>query len=243
MYICIQFLIMPIFSFKKFNVKQNQSAAKVGTDGVLLGAWAPIDNNPQSILDIGTGTGLIALMLAQRTENADITAIEIDRSAYEECSENFSSSPWSQRLQAILGDIGNVALNQSFDLIVSNPPFYTEKTFAPDYQRNLARNAASLDFNLLIEKSASLLNFNGIFTVIIPFKDEDLICCIAERNKLFPFKLTRIKGHSNAIIKRSLIAFTTKKEDFNSTDLIIEEKRHQYTAEYQNLTKDFYLKM
>lgn len=234
---------MSLFSFKQFKINQSKTAAKVGTDGVLLGAWIPLDHNPQHILDIGSGTGVIALMLAQRTINAQVTAIEIDRSAYEECLDNFFMSPWSQRLHCIHGDIIKQELNDSFDLIVSNPPFYRDNTFAPNQQRHIARNTASLDFNQLVEKSAKLLNPNGIFSVIVPYKEESSICTVAEKYHLYPFKLTWIKGHPNAVIKRSLIAFSRANISFEPTELVIEEKRHQYTTEYQNLTRDFYLKM
>ena len=234
---------MSIFSFKQFTIKQLKSAAKVGTDGVLLGAWTPIEKNPKQILDIGAGTGLIGLMLAQRSGDAHVTAIEIDALAFEECQENFNLSPWSDRLSCLHGDIKNLNLNNKFDLIVSNPPFYTETTFAPNVQRNAARNTISLDFGILIEKSVQHLNSKGILALIVPYKEENLILDLAKDHQLHPSKLTRVKGHSNAEVKRSLMAFSREKESFEVTSLVIEETRHQYTTEYRNLTKDFYIKL
>jgi tRNA1Val (adenine37-N6)-methyltransferase len=149
---------------------------KVGTDGVLLGAWAPIIQQPYSILDIGTGTGIIALMLAQRSNAAQIDALEIDEKTYEQATNNFENSPWNDRLFCFHAGLDEFMEEpeDEYDLIVSNPPFYAEDYKTNDDQRDLARFQDALPFEDLIEAADLLLSENGIFAVIIPFKEEEL---------------------------------------------------------------------
>ena len=219
---------------------------KVGTDGVLLGAWTPIENNPFGILDIGAGTGLIALMLAQRSQAEQIDALEIDEDAYEQAVDNFENSPWSDRLFCYHAGLDEFVEEpeEEYDLIVSNPPFYSEDYKTNNGQRDLARFADAMPFEDLIEAAALLLSENGIFAVIIPFKEEEKFIALANEYELYPIKITRVKGTSTTEIKRSLLAFSrTEKIDFPVDELIIETARHQYTDEYIALTKGFYLKM
>jgi tRNA1Val (adenine37-N6)-methyltransferase len=235
-----------MFQFKKFAVEQDGCAMKIGTDGVLLGAWTPINYNACSILDIGTGTGVIALMLAQRTNAKQIDALEIDEQAYEQATDNFENSSWSDRLFCFHAGLDEFVEEpeDEYDLIVSNPPFYTDDYKSGTEQRDLARFADALPFEDLIEAAALLLSENGIFSVIIPFKEEETFLALAAAYELYPFKITRVKGTPTATIKRSLLAFSRNKNiDFPIDELIIETARHIYTAEYIELTKDFYLKM
>ena len=219
---------------------------KIGTDGVLLGAWTPIENNPFSILDIGTGTGIIALMLAQRSAAQQIDALEIDENAYEQATENFENSPWNDRLfcfHAALDEFVEEPEDE-YDLIVSNPPFYSEDYKSSDNQRDLARFQDAMPFEDLIEATALLLSENGIFSVIIPFKEEENFLALANEHQLFPIKITHVKGTPTSEVKRSLLAFGRNEIlDFPIDELIIETARHQYTPEYIELTKGFYLKM
>ena len=235
-----------MFSFKQFLVKQDQCAMKIGTDGVLLGAWTPIKNNPFSILDIGTGTGIIALMLAQRSSAQQIDALEIDENAYEQSVDNFENSPWSDRLfcfHAALDEFVEEPEDE-YDLIISNPPFYQEDYKSKDEKRDLARFADAMPFEDLIEAAALLLSENGIFAVIIPFKEEENFLALAKEYDLYPIKTTRVKGTPTTEMKRSLLAFSRNENAVNATDeLVIETARHIYTPEYIALTKDFYLKM
>lgn len=235
-----------MFSFKQFIVKQDQCAMKIGTDGVLLGAWTPIENNPYSILDIGTGTGIIALMLAQRSSATQIDALEIDENAYEQSVDNFENSPWSDRLfcfHAALDEFVEEPEDE-YDLIVSNPPFHTEDYYSNNDQRDLARFANAMPFEDLIEAAALLLSENGILSVIIPYKEEENFVALAKEYELYPVKITRVKGTPITEIKRSLLAFGRNKNiAFSIDELIIETARHLYTPEYIELTKDFYLKM
>jgi len=236
-----------MFQFKQFTINQENTAMKVGTDGVLLGAWAPIDHEPYSILDIGTGTGLIALMLAQRTESEQIDAIEIDADAHEQATNNFENSPWNDRLfcfHASLDGFMEELEDEEYDLIVSNPPFYSENVSSGNIARDNARQNHSLPFEDLCEAASVLLTDEGIFAVIIPYKEHERFIALALENDLHPVKITHVKGTPDSEIKRALLAFSRRKIDRIPIDqLVIETARHQYTAEYTALTKDFYLNL
>lgn len=238
---------MSKFQFKQFSLQQDRCAMKVGTDGVLLGAWAPIDHKPYSVLDIGAGTGLIALMLAQRSQAEQIDAIEIDENAFEQCVDNFENSPWNDRLfcfHASLDDFMDDLEDEEYDLIVSNPPFYSEDFKTENEQRDLARFQDALPFEDLVEAASVLLSETGVLAVIVPYKEEAKLIALAKECDLFPLKITRVKGTPTSEIKRSLLAFSFAEiADFPTDELIIETARHQYTEDYIALTKDFYLKM
>lgn len=233
------------FQFKQFTVEQDQCAMKIGTDGVLLGAWAPITQNPFSILDIGAGTGIIALMLAQRSHAEIIDAIEIDDSAYEQCVSNFENAPWNDRLFCYHAALLEFAeeIDDTYDLIVSNPPFYSEDYKTNNNQRDLARFTDALPFEHLINSVSKLLTENGIFSVIIPFSEETHFITLAAQKGLFPKDILHVKGTPQSPIKRSLVTFSFLKNTIQKNELVIETERHNYTQNYINLTKDFYLKM
>ena len=235
-----------MFSFKQFSIQQDRCAMKIGTDGVLLGAWTPIQNNPISILDIGAGTGVIALMLAQRSNAEQIDALEIDEEAYEQSVDNFENSPWSDRLFCFHAGLDEFVEEpeDEYDLIISNPPFYTDDYRSDNEQRDLARFADAIPFEDLIEAADLLLSENGIFAVIIPFKEEENFLALAKEYELYPLKITHVKGTPTTEIKRSLLAFSRNESvNFPIDELIIETSRHQYTPEYITLIRDFYLKM
>jgi tRNA1Val (adenine37-N6)-methyltransferase len=235
-----------LFKFKQFSIEQDRCAMKIGTDGVLLGAWAPIENNPFNVLDIGTGTGIIALMLSQRSHAQQIDALEIDEDAYEQAVDNFENSPWSDRLFCFHAGLDEFIEEpeEEYDLIVSNPPFYTDDYKTENEQRDLARFADAMPFEDLVEAADLLLSENGVLAVIIPFKEEDNFIALAKEYELYPIKITRVKGTPTTEIKRSLLAFSRNKtETILKNELIIETARHVYTPEYIELTKDFYLKM
>jgi len=235
-----------MFNFKQFSVQQDQCAMKIGTDSVLLGAWCPIENNPFSVLDIGAGTGVLSLMLAQRSNAEQIDAIEIDENAYEQCVDNFENSPWADRLfcfHAALDEFVEEPEDE-YDIIISNPPFYSENFKTENIQRDLARFQDALPFEELVEAANILLSENGIFAVIIPYKEEQYFIDLCAEVELFPIKITRVKGTPDTEIKRSLLAFKRYElPTLETNTLIIETNRHQYTNDYIDLTKDFYLKM
>lgn len=219
---------------------------KVGTDGVLLGAWTPIENNPFSILDIGTGTGIIAMMLAQRSNAEQIDALEIDEEAYEQAVDNFENSPWNDRLFCYHAGLDEFIdePEDEYDLIVSNPPFYSEDYKTDHSQRDIARFQDAMPFEDLIEAADLLLSENGIFSVIIPYKEEERFIDLCAEVELFPIKITRVKGSHKTQIIRSLLAFKRfELPVLDANELVIEISRHEYTDEYVELVKDFYLKM
>jgi len=218
---------------------------KIGTDGVLLGAWTPLDHRPINILDIGAGTGLIALMLAQRSNAETIDAIEIEEAAYEQCVENFEASPWADRLFCYHAGLDEMVeeMEETYELIVSNPPFHVEGTHSGDKSRDLARQNNSLPFDELLSSVDKLLAPEGIFTTIVPFQQEVSIIELARQANLQIFKITRVKGNAKSEIKRSLLAFSRDTQSVIKDELVIEKERHVYTEAYQNLCRDFYLKM
>lgn len=235
-----------MFQFKQFSVQQNRCAMKVGTDSVLLGAWCPIENNPFSVLDIGAGTGILSLMITQRSNAEQIDAIEIDEEAYEQCVENFENSPWGDRLFCFHAGLDEFVdePEDEYDLIISNPPFYSEDFKTENSQRDLARFQEAMPFEDLVEAADLLLSENGIFGVIIPYKEEEKFIDLCAEVELFPIKVTRVRGTSTTEIKRSLLAFKRYElSTLNADELVIEINRHEYTDDYINLTKDFYLKM
>ncbi len=233
------------FKFKQFTVQQKKTAMKVGTDGVLLGAWTPMDNHPKSILDIGAGTGIIALMLAQRSTANTIDAIEIEPLAYEECVENFENSPWGDRLYCYHADLVELIEepDELYDLIVSNPPFHNTDIVGDKTSRTTARQTEDLPFETLLYGVKNLLSPNGIFSCIVPIVEEQHFIELAKQIHLYPFKQTHVKGNPTTPHKRSLLAFRGVQKELELDELIIEQKRHQYTEDYIALTKEFYLKM
>lgn len=219
---------------------------KVGTDSVLLGAWCPINNHPFSVLDIGAGTGILSLMIAQRSHAEQIDALEIDEDAYEQCVENFENSPWGDRLFCFHAGLDEFVEDpeDEYDLIISNPPFYSEDYKTENAQRDLARFQDAMPFEELVEAADLLLSENGIFAVIIPYKEEENFINLCATIELYPVKVTRVKGTPNTEIKRSLLAFKRYELPVLEADeLVIEINRHDYTDAYIDLTKDFYLKM
>ena len=218
---------------------------KIGTDGVLLGAWTSIKKNPNSILDIGTGTGVIALQLAQQSDAELIDALEIDADAFEQAVANFEGSIWNDRLFCYHVSLLEFTqeVDDKYDLIVSNPPFYTDTYQSENKERTKARSTKSLSFENRLLCVSKLLAVNGIFSVIIPFKEERHFISLAEKNNLHINKICRVKGSHTSEIKRSLMEFSFYKKEVEITYLTIETERHQYTENYQNLVKDFYLKM
>ena len=233
------------FQFKQFKVHQNQAAMKVGTDGVLLGAWTQINDTVNSILDIGSGTGLISLMMAQRCYVENIDAVELNEEAYVQTVDNFEQSDWDDRLfcyHASFQEFSN-EMDEKYDLIISNPPFYTSTYKELSEDRAMARHSESLTYEELLKGTSKLLSIQGSCAFIIPYDEEVNFINIAKKYKLYPNKITRVRGTENSLIKRSLLQFSFQEESIEMDELIIEIERHKYTQEYIALVKDFYLKM
>lgn len=228
------------FEFKQFRIEQHKAAMKVGTDGVLLGAWTPV-NDVRRILDVGTGTGLIALMLAQRS-NAMIDAVEIDELACAEAKFNFEQSPWSDRLRVLHSDFHLFAslLYESYDLIISNPPFFVNSLKTRNAALTVARHNDMLSFNQLVLGARKLLNSSGRFCVIIPFTS-----CVEfrENARLSGFYLshkTNIIPKSGRAPKRVLLEFTIQPGYPVEDGLTILDENGDYAQNYKTLTAPFY---
>ena len=232
----------PYFSFKQFTVRHDRCAMKVGTDGVLLGAWTDLSHS-RRILDIGTGTGLIALMLAQRCMDARITAIDLDSAAVEQAQENIQASPWKDRIEALQQDICTYHPNGTFDTIVSNPPYFIDSLKCPDGQRSTARHTDTLDADRLIGKVSELLTSDGRFSIILPAEQTEDLIRVAGEKGLHPSRQTWVITRPGLSPKRILMEFRKTPITLQPDELVIELERHAYSEEYIALTKEFYLKM
>ncbi len=233
-----------MFRFKQFAIEQDRTAMKVGTDGVLLGAWVSLRGDEGRILDIGTGTGVIALMLAQRS-GSRVDGVEIDPDGAEQARENVDMSPWADRVAIYCSDIQSYVCDDGgYDLIVSNPPYFVSSMLSPSVQRTTARHTTDLSFRDLGEAVVRLLNPNGRFALILPPAEMQLF----EREvseRLFVVRRCDVYSRVGVAIKRLLCEFSLtppEVEPLHET-LIIEGETHlQYTDEYRDLTRDFYLK-
>ncbi|MBZ9652423.1 tRNA1(Val) (adenine(37)-N6)-methyltransferase [Psychroflexus montanilacus] len=237
-----------VFRFKEFEVKHSQSAMKIGTDAVLLGAWASVDEKVNSILDVGAGTGILALQLAQRSYAETIDAVEIDPDAFEECVSNFENSPWGDRLFCYHASFTEfyTEMDETYDLIISNPPFFAEqpKFDIQNTSREKARFQEHLSFEDLLLGVSIMLSANGCFSVILPFSEQEKFISVASDYQLYPSSILHVRGQPTSPIKRTLLNFRRNKTDsISKEELTIEHSRHEYTQEYMDLVKDFYLKM
>lgn len=234
----------PYFSFKQFTVFHDLCAMKVGIDGVLLGVWCDI-RDTNRILDIGTGTGLIALMMAQRCD-ALIDAIDIDADAVLQATENIKQSPWPERIkveQIALQDYTSTT-NNRYDLIVSNPPYFVNSLKAPAENRSVARHTDTLTHEDLILQSKELLNPTGRICIILPVNEAMLCKEFAISSGLFCTREVKVIPKPNAAPKRTLMEFSLQQGESEVTELVIEgEVRHHYSDEFNLLAKDFYLKL
>ncbi len=234
------------FQFKQFKINQEGSAMKVGTDGVLLGAWADI-KNAKSLLDIGTGTGLIAIMLAQRSQhNTIIEAVEIDNSSYQQAAINIADCPWANQIEVFHASFQDFIrqARTKYDAIVSNPPYFINSLKANTDARSAARHADGLPFEDLIEGAKSLLNTNGKFSLILPVTEGDYFIRLARIAGFSLAKRIEILPNPGKPAKRLLIELSLIDAKTNEGQLCIENgERHVYSSEYMKLCKEFYLKM
>ena len=213
---------------------------KVGTDGVLLASWVSCDK-ADNILDVGCGTGLITLMLAQRNLSSNITGIEIDNSSSEEAKLNISNSHWGGRIEIIYTSLQQFNSQIKFDLIISNPPFFSQNKSKKS--RDIARHTNTLSFEELINNAANLLKKKGVFSVVIPKYYEEYFCEIANIYKLYCIRARYVKGNPSSEVKRVMLEFSFIKSTALVERLTIEISRHNYTYEYIQLCHKFYLNM
>jgi tRNA1Val (adenine37-N6)-methyltransferase len=234
----------PYFSFKQFTVYHDRCAMKVGIDGVLLGAWSNVGDS-KHILDIGTGTGLIALMLAQRS-NSFIEAIEIDKDAVDQAMENIEHSPWTNRIKVQEISLQSYAkiTPQRYDLIVSNPPYFVNSLKTPSLNRTTARHTDTLTHEELILNSIALLKPTGRICIILPVNEAELCKSFALSKKVYCTREVKVIPKPNAEAKRILMEFSLQFSPVKITKLVIESnERHHYSAEFSELAQEFYLKL
>ncbi len=231
-----------VFRFKQFAVKNDLAAMKVGTDGVLLGAWCPVDG-VQRVMDVGTGCGVIALMVAQRNATAVIDAIDISSEAIDEATVNFANSPWSDRLIARRADFNAIDTVERYDLIVSNPPYFTNGLLPSGDARTMARHACTLTYRELIDGASRLLSEDGALALISPTDAEGLITEAATFASLPVRQVTRVIPVDGANPKRTLWLLSRHEIPYSQRCLTIAHSDGTFTSEYIALTGDFYLKM
>lgn len=235
----------PDFHFKRCSIRQEGVTHPVGTDAVLLGAWMNIPEATH-LLDIGTGSGVIALMLAQRTEHLSgiaIDAVEMHRDSAVCAGQNFAASPWAERLQVWEMPIQQFAhkVDHSYDLIVSNPPFFSEKTLAPDETRRLGRHTATLSPLELLAVVRKLMSPGGRFAVVLPAQEGARFCEMAVPNGLYWTRIMEVHGRRGKPVERMLIELEKSPYAFRRESLVVYEEGLRYSDDYQGLTKDFYL--
>lgn len=228
---------MKPFRFQKFDILQHKNVFRVGTDGVLLGALCQVEN-AQKILEVGTGTGLISLMLAQRNANAEITALDLNEEAVKLAQENFKNAPFSERLNVFHQDFKTFESQKEYDFVVCNPPFFEENNSVKDI---LARQQVELTFRNLIEKASKILSSEGIFSVIIPSESAQEFENLAEDFDLHLVRKINIFGIENGVLKRNVLEFSKKKSALETLDFTIEKSPRKYSDQYLELTKEFHV--
>ncbi|MBO5235355.1 MAG: methyltransferase [Alistipes sp.] len=230
-----------MFKFKQFTVHQQRSAMKVGTDGVLIGAWASVRPADRALLDIGTGTGLIALMLAQRNPKAEVVAVEIDTESAAQACENVAESPWSDRIKVKRCAVQEFTPTMKFDLIVSNPPYFVDSLKCPDESRNTARHTDTLSFAELMHTAERLLAPDGRLAVIVP---AEAALSVIAAGKLHLVRRCDVRTKPNGAPKRVMLEFSPRFEGVAAREelTIGDGSNGGYSPEYIALTRDFYLK-
>lgn len=232
------------FTFKQFHIDHSKCAMKVGTDGTLIGAWASIPCEQCTILDIGTGTGLIAIMAAQRAQQTQIIGIDIDSDCIEQARENVAVSPWSERINIIHCPLQEFTSSKGLDVIISNPPYFVDSLLSPDEKRTTARHTMTLSFNDLCDGVLRLLAPNGTFALILPPAEAERFLSVV-RGRLFLTRRCDVWSTPESGIKRVMMELQMQPptELPKIEKLIIEDSGPMgYSAEYRQLTRDFYLK-
>lgn len=231
------------FAFKQFTIKQDKCAMKVSTDAVLLGAWVS-PNGSKTILDIGTGTGVIALMMAQKS-NADIIAIDIDKESTEQAKTNVAESIFHSKVKVVHSSFQAMSntTTEKFNLIITNPPYFVDSLKNVDDTKKYARHNDLLPFEELVNGVKKLLHEKGKFCLILPKNESAIFRDLAKQKGLYLSKLMRVRTKpASETEKRHLMQFEFRETEYSETTLVIESEKHfDYTDEYKQLTKDYYL--
>jgi len=230
------------FQFKQFRIEQTACAMKVSTEACILGAYAYSNPMPTHILDIGAGTGLLSLMLAQKYPQSKITALEIEEKAYQQALNNSQNSPFRQQIEVLHEAVQNFRSHQIFDFIISNPPFFQNHLLSPCENKNRALHQQSLTFNELAESASRLLVPNGSFWVLLPTYEMSLFGEIAAKHKLYASETLIILNNEQGKIFREIQCFRKeKKEEIKKVKLVIRTENNEYTTSFKELLTDFYL--
>lgn len=234
------------FSFKKFTIQQDQCAMKVCTDACLFGAWVAErtagNHAIQHILDIGTGTGLLTLMLAQKN-NAAIDAVELNEAAASQAAENFEASPWKERLQVFQTGIENFGAGKKYDLIISNPPFFEDDLKSAKEDRNTAMHSTTLSLETLLKEIKRSMKEDGRAAVLIPYHRSHYFEQLLEQHGFFVNELMQVKQSVKHDHFRSQYIFSLKKTMRNTSSISIHDEGREYTKEFVELLKHYYLKL
>jgi tRNA1Val (adenine37-N6)-methyltransferase len=230
-----------MFHLKRFTIHQDKATLKVGTDGVILGAWADVAG-VKRVLDVGTGTGLLALMVAQRNGEANIDAVEIDDASAEQAAENVAASPWAERIRVHRMDVRKMHAAEPYDLIICNPPFYAGEMASPDARAGVARHSGELTFEELLDKAAMLLAPHGRFACILPLNREQEVLKIADHHGLRPQRRCLLNYLEHRPAKRVLLELARTPDHLREELLVVEHEPGQFTLQYRHLLKDFLLK-
>ena len=233
------------FRFKQFTVHHDRCAMKIGTDAILLGAWAAATEEPKRILDIGTGSGIIALMLAQRFPAANVTAVEINSAACEQARGNFAAAPFCDRLTLKHCAVQDFRPQDPYDLVVCNPPWFQKSFKPPDAARTMARHSDSLSLEELGTAASRLLSPDGVLNVILPLEQALTFTAIAIENDLHCQRMCEVRPTPTSMPKRRLLEFSScaPKQDLCTQEIVVEVERHQYSDAYSKLAKEFLLKL
>ncbi len=234
---------LSVFRFKYFDVKQEKNPLKVGTDSMLLGAFIEASGH-KSALDLGSGTGVLSLMIAQKNPTILIDAIEIHEDGSQECRDNFKTSPWSHRLRIFHGDYFKFQFQGTYDLIFSNPPYFLSDLQSDNDDLSLAKHSDKESVSMLFELVNTILSKDGNFWIIIPNLSFGFFSEMAAQNELYPNKLIHIHAKSSKPNKRIIICFDRiQGVDVDEREFIIRDDNNEYSTEYQKLTKDFHLNL
>lgn len=230
------------FQFKQFSVAHDRSTHKIGTDGVLLGAWADV-SNVQYILDVGTGTGVIALMMAQRTaEPVLIDAVEIEKEDHEQALQNVLQSPWASKISVHHTAIQNFSPSHPYDLVISNPPYFINSWKPPEKKRSQARHTHELSFDELLSAASRLLTPTGRLAVVLPYQEALQFTALAKDHGLHVVRRMEFRSRAHKPVERLLLEFSRQAADVKEESLILHDQGEEWSEDYRRLTREFYLK-
>tara|TARA_B100000900_G_C20585512_1_gene719370 strand:+ start:1390 stop:2094 length:705 start_codon:yes stop_codon:yes gene_type:complete len=232
---------MSSFRFKHFSIRQNKTAMKVGTDTILFGSWLKLSINQKLILDVGTGTGLLALMMAQKSANIKITGLEIDQNAYHQAVDNSSLSPWKNRIRIIHTDARIWSTYDKFDLIISNPPYFSNSLTSNYISKRHARHQQSFSLSDLVDLWKKQGSNNSELSCILPVNEAEKLIALIDENGFFMKKYTKVKPKSTSNPNRIMLLFVKENVSILKSELYIRNDDGTYSDEYIELTKDYYL--